>query len=144
MRSTIKKLQGLFYLLVMFIFISGNSSNVFAQPVVTDYSGAWDISFYDASGKQVGGKTITISDDGSISDKANLNLAQTIYLTEIAGKISSKGKLVDGKLTDTDKLENEGAFTGNFTDSEGTGSWKNYYNSSGSWKAKRSVKNEKN
>lgn len=143
MRNTIKKLQGFCYLFVMILFISGSSAKVFSQPIVTDYSGSWELIFYDASGKQVGGKTINVSEDGSISDKANMNLDKTIYLTEIAGKVSSKGKLVDGKLTDTDKLEMEGVFSGNFTGSEGSGTWKNYYNSGGSWKAKRASKDEK-
>lgn len=136
MRNNIKKLALLLSLFAMFFLASGSTDS--------DYSGSWDITFYDASGKKVGSKTITISEEGSISGKAVMNIDNTIYLTEIAGSVSSSnGKVLDGKLTDTDKLEMEGVLTGSFNKTEGKGEWKNYYSKSGTWKANRSTKGDK-
>lgn len=108
-----------------------------------DYSGRWEISFFDASGKLFGIRSISIDSDGSISDKINLDLDKVIYLTEISAVVSDKGKVKEGKLTDTYKIENVGILTGNFTESEGKGEWKNYYGKNGTWSAKRSDKKDR-
>ncbi|MEO8665219.1 MAG: hypothetical protein ABI462_06965 [Ignavibacteria bacterium] len=134
-----KKLPKLLSLIVMLFLASGIYSETIAASVVPDYTGTWKISFYDASGKQQGVRTLTVSDDGSISDKANINIANTVYLTEISASVSPDGKVTDGTLTDTYKIEVVGSMTGNFTETEGAGQWK-YYGKTGTWKAERSTK----
>ncbi len=142
MRNKLKKLPLLLSLFAMLFLATGSyvKSNTSTIP---DLSGSWDISFYDASGALQGKKTISINDDGSVSDKVILNLNNVIYNTELSALVQANGRVKDGKLTDTDKLEMEGSFTGTFTETEGNGSWKNYYNKSGTWKATRSTKKDK-
>jgi len=142
MKSKFKKLPLLFSVLAAVFLISGSQLTVNAKDN-PDYSGSWDISFFDASGNLQGFKTINVGEDGSISGKAILNLDNVIYNTEVSGKINSKGKVVDGSLTDTDKLEMIGGLSGSFTETEGNGSWKNYYHKSGTWKAERSKKDKR-
>ncbi|MDQ3020143.1 MAG: hypothetical protein M3R36_06200 [Bacteroidota bacterium] len=144
MKDKIKKFTQLLSLFAMFIFASGSYHESTASvPIIPDYSGSWDFTFYDSSGKLQGKKTIVISEDGSFSEKAIMEIDYTAYLTKLSGSISSKGKLLDGTLTDADTFKMEGVLTGNFTDSEGSGVWKNYYKKSGTWKAKRSTKDDK-
>ncbi|MEO8209005.1 MAG: hypothetical protein ABI840_00475 [bacterium] len=144
MKNKIKKFIRLLSLFAMFLFVTGSYLESAASvSTIPDYSGSWDFTFYDASGKLQGKKTIVISDDGSFSDKAILEIDFTVYLTKLSGSISDKGKVEDGTLTDADTFKMEGILTGNFTDSEGSGVWKNYYKKSGTWKAKRSTKDDK-
>jgi hypothetical protein len=144
MKNKIKKLPPLLFLFVMFFLASGSSYKSYAAaPDNPDFTGKWDISFYDASGKFLGAKTVTIPEDGSISEKAILRIDNTIYKTRISCTVSPDGKVKDGSLTDTDKLEMEGTLSGSFTDSEGSGQWKNYYKTGGTWKAKRSTKQDR-
>jgi len=138
-----KKLTKLLSLFVMLFLVSGTYFESIAAPVVPDYSGSWKITFYDASGKLQGSRTISITEDGSISDKANLSLDNVVYLTEISASVSSKGKVLDGTLTDTYMIDMVGVLTGSFTESEGSGEWKNYYGKSGTWKAVRTTKQDR-
>lgn len=138
-----KKLTKLLPFFVMLFLVSGTYFESIASPVIPDYSGTWKISFYDASGKLQGGRTISISEEGTISDKANLVFGKVVYLTELSASISSKGKVLDGTLTDTYKLDMVGVLTGTFTESEGSGQWKNYYGKSGTWKAVRTTKEDR-
>lgn len=144
MKNKIKSLPKLFSFLAIIFLLSGafNLSNASGSP---DYSGKWNISFYDASGKFIGGNTINVSEfDGSISGKTILNINSTVYLTEVNGTvISVSGKLKDGDITDNDKLEMTGKLTGSFTETEGSGEWKDYYGKGGTWKAKRPSKDDK-
>lgn len=135
-----KKFALLFSMLLMCLISTGYKS--ISALTAPDYSGKWDLTFYDAAGNLYGKRTISISEDGSISDKAVLNIGTMIYLTEISAIISNNGKLKEGKLTDTDNLDMVGSFTGSFTEMEGTGNWKNYYGKSGTWKAERSQKKD--
>jgi hypothetical protein len=143
MRNKIKKLPLLTVLLALLFFASGNLIKSSAANTIPDYSGNWDFFFYDASGKLQGKKTIFISESGSVSDKVILNLDNVIYNTEISCALATNGKVIDGNLTDTDKLEMVGVLTGNFTELEGNGTWTNYYKKSGTWKASRSTKQDK-
>lgn len=143
MKNKIKKLPLYLSLIAMLFFASGSYIISKAAAENPDYSGRWDIAFYDASGTLLGGRTITVSEDGSISDKTNMSINNTVYLTEISCSILANGKIQDGNLTDTDRLDMKGLFSGSFTESEGNGKWKNYYNTSGTWIAKRSTKKDK-
>ena len=127
----------------MFFLASGSYLQTIASPAIPDYTGSWLISFYDASGKLIGGKTIVVNEDGSISDKTNMSIGTIVYLTEISGSVTPKGTVTDGSLTDTYKLDMTGVLTGNFTESQGSGTWKNYYDKSGTWKAVRPAKDDK-
>lgn len=120
--------------------MSGSFQKSNASTTLPDYSGSWDFSFYDDAGVLQGKKTLNVSEDGSISGKAILNLSNVIYNTEVDGTILPNGRISDGSLTDTDKLDMVGVLTGTFTREEGNGKWKNYYNKSGTWKAIRSEK----
>lgn len=138
-----KSLTKLFALVMMLVIASGSYLDSKASSVEPDFTGTWDITFYDAAGKIQGGKTITIEQDGSISSKTNMNLNNTIYVTEISATVSPRGTVQDGTLTNTDKLDMQGILTGTFTETEGNGQWKDYYGKSGTWKAVRSEKMEK-
>jgi len=138
-----KKLPKLLSLFVALFLVSGAYFESVAAPALPDYSGTWKISFYDASGKLQGSRTLSISEDGSISDKANLIIDNVVYLTEISAAVSPNGKVVDGTVTDTYKIENVGLLTGTFTEEEGNGEWKNYYGKGGTWKAVRSTKQDR-
>lgn len=140
MLNKFKKLPAIFSLLAMLLLVSVSFSA--AATSGPEYSGHWKISFFDASGNLLGSKTIEISDDGSISDKAILSIDNTIYLTELSAIVSPKGKVTEGTLIDTDKLEMKGSLTGSFTKQAGSGEWKNYYNKKGTWKAERPPKQE--
>lgn len=141
MKTLIKKLYPHLSVFIFIFLISGLQNST--ASVVPDHSGKWEISFYDASGKLEGIRTITISGDGTISDKINLEIDKIVYLTEISAVVTSNGKIKDGSLTNTDKLSMVGTMTGSFTETEGKGEWKNYYGKSGTWTAKRSDKKDK-
>lgn len=125
----------------MLFLVSGIYLESIASPLSPDYSGKWKISFYDASGKLQGARTVTI-EDGAISDKTNMIFDNVVHLTEISASISSNGKVVDGTLTDTDNLDRSGVLAGSFKKSEGSGEWKNYHGKSGTWKAVRVIKED--
>ena len=114
-----------------------------AAPAIPDYTGSWKISFYDASGKMQWVRTVTVDENGNISDKTNLNLDNTIYLTEISATITPDGKVTDGTLTDAVKIDMVGKMAGSFTETEGSGTWKGYYGKSGTWKAVRATKEDR-
>ena len=141
MKTLTKKMYPLLSVFIFIFLISGLQNSTAA--IVPDYSGKWEITFFDASGKVEGVRTITISGDGAISDKINLELDRVVYLTEISAIVTSSGKLKDGSLTNTDKLNMVGVMTGSFTETEGKGEWKNYYGKSGTWTAKRSDKKDR-
>ena len=143
MRTIKKKLPLLLSLFVMLFLAAGSNFKNISAHTIPDFSGNWDIMFYDASGKMEGKKTVAINERGSFSDKVILNINNVIYNTEISATLSKQGKVQDGVLTDTDKLEMTGVLTGNFSTDAGQGEWKNYYGSSGTWKAVRS-ENKKN
>ena len=135
MRNKLKKLPLLLSLLAILLFTSGSYIKSIAMSKGPDYSGNWEFFFYDDAGKLQGRKVLSISNDGSISGKVILNLDYIVYNTEVSGSVTPNGKVNDGSLTDTDKLEMVGVLTGSFTENEGNGKWKNYYGKSGTWKA---------
>jgi hypothetical protein len=126
-------------LILALIFTSISIQNISAQNK-PEYSGTWDLTFYNPEGKVIGLRTLEISGDGLISDKANFYLGEIVYLTDIEADLSDNGIVRDGTLTDHDKIEVTGMMTGSFTVSDGNGEWKNYHGKSGSWKAVRSDK----
>ncbi len=141
MRNRFKKLSFLFSLIITISLASGSMAKNFPPLSIPGFQGIWDFTFYDASGKMQGKKTLQISEDGSVSGKVIMNIDNTIYNTEVSAVITKRGKVNDGSLTDTDKLEMVGSLTGSFSESEGgKGAWKNYYGKSGTWEAKRSDK----
>lgn len=140
MRTKIKKMLQLFPLFIFLVLMSVGPAFSNAPGTIPDFSGNWDFTFYDAAGTLQGTKTLEVAEDGSISGKVILSLDNVIYNTEVSAVVAKNGKVNDGSLTDTDKLEMHGTLTGSFTDSEGSGKWQNYYGKSGTWQAKRSTK----
>lgn len=138
-KSTI---QLLFTLLVMVFFTASSFAKNNSVNSTPDYSGSWDFYFYDNAGTVVGAKKLEISEDGSISVKANIILETVVYDTRISAVISSTGKVTEGELMYMTKQNMVGNMTGSFTKEGGSGEWKNYMGKSGTWKATRTVKND--
>ena len=130
-------------LLVMFLFTAVGFAKVNNTPTLPDYSGNWDFYFYDNADKVVGAKTLSISEDGSISVKANILLETVVYDTRISAIVSESGKVTEGEMMYMTKQEMVGTFTGNFNEAGGSGTWKNYMGKSGTWKATRTDKKTK-
>ncbi|MCB0728806.1 MAG: hypothetical protein KDD00_15185 [Ignavibacteriae bacterium] len=131
-------------LFLLMIIITASGINKVSAQDKPDYSGTWSITFYNPEGKVVGLRTLEVSGDGLISDKANMYLGEIVYLTDIEADLSDNGIVRDGTLTDHDKIEVTGTLRGSFTVSEGNGEWTDYHGSSGTWKAVRSDKKAKN
>jgi hypothetical protein len=140
MKTKNKNLALLLAAFVMLSLVTVSIPVSAASFTIPDFSGSWEFTFYDEAGNFQGKKTIEIGEDGSISGKVILSIDNVIYNTEVSASLSAAGRINDGTLTDTDKLEMVGALTGSFTDTEGKGKWRNYYGKSGSWEAKRSEK----
>lgn len=144
MRNRFRKLSLLLGFFITLSLASGSMAKNFTPNSIPGFAGIWDFTFYDASGKMQGKKTLEIAEDGSISGKVVMNIDNTIYNTEVSANITKNGKVNDGTLTDTDRLEMVGSMTGTFIESEGgKGTWKNYYGKSGTWEAKRSEKEKR-
>lgn len=140
METRTKKIQLLFTFIVMLFLATGSFAKSISSDPDPDYSGAWDFYFYDTAGKVIGAKTLAISEDGSISVKGNIYINNVVYQTKITAKVSPDGKVKEGELIYLSNLEMVGTMSGNFTDKEGKGEWKNYQGKSGTWKATRSDK----
>ena len=143
MKNKVKRIPLLFSFLIMLFLSAGSISKAATIPLETDYSGAWDFYFYNTEGKVDAAKTIVIADDGSISVKAVMYIDNVVYQTRISAKVLPSGKISEGELIYLSNLEMVGQLTGSFTDTEGSGEWKNYQGKSVTWKAKRSDKKVK-
>ena len=131
-------LKLLLTLLVMVFFTAGSFAKSNSVKTTPDYSGTWDLYFYDNAGKVVGAKKLEVSEDGSISAKANIILATVVYDTRVSAVVLKNGRVTDGELMYMTKQDMVGSITGNFTETVGSGEWKNYMGNSGTWKATRS------